>query len=182
MCPHANCKHVVYAMRVIAYLALAVFLGCTTEPNARLFVEHQAKRLDQATESDWVVDSEVVTAEPGSFPQPLTLRYTTLDEGGNAVGIGRNSIDSYGEAQVVRIDTIDKCVYRLPDVPPSYCIAEFDVLGFGSSMLLITAVSPTNDAPQVSDCIYYAVVDPSADVDVVRMQLEQERAVCQADH
>jgi hypothetical protein len=157
------------------WVALGMFVGlvgCTSE-NPSLIVERQAVPLDQATDAGWTRGSVILAGDAGAFtfPQPLSLRFTIVDDAAAAMPatqlISRGKVAIYGSGQLA--------VTAEPVCQPMSCTAELTIMEAGSSMVAIDADGPSGGE---RNCFYYAVVDATTDTDALRAELETQQRDC----
>ena len=167
-------------MNVRAWLLVGV-CACSdaAEPVGHLLVEYQPRDRAEVRDGDWSAGSAIVVADAPTFPQPVSVRVRVVDETGMDYGVGQVSLNMYGSSNLQPGETTSGCYYRLPDVAATYCTYDFDVVGPGSSMMIVTANAPYEGAAH-RDCVYYAVVDATSDVDGLRASLEAQAAKCRA--
>ena len=166
-------------MRWCFFVACCAACSATEAPVGNLLIEYQARDRADVRDADWSSGSAIVVAEAPSFPQPLSVRVRVVDDANADYGVAQVSLSMYGTTQLQAGDTTSGCYYRLPDVAASYCTYDFDVVGLGSSMILVTANAP-HDAP-VRDCFFYAIVDSTTDVDVLRASLDARVDTCRRE-
>jgi hypothetical protein len=161
------------------YRAAIVFIAATAcsedAPPAFVRIEHQPKRADATIGTDWVKGSGIeIVDDAAVFPRPVTFRFSVVDETATWVGVGRFSARPYGASLLQYIK--GECERRLPDVAADWCWMDFDVIGLGSNVFVVDVDSPH----PARDCIYYAVLDASADIDALRDELEAKVQGCRA--
>ncbi len=160
------------------FLALAICTACGGADEPPLFarIEHQPRALADVVEQEWVAGNEIVVDDTATFPQPLTVRYSIVDSAGVNVGIGQHMFSTDGTTQLARINgNVSGCRYPLPDEPAQFCTAEFNVQAFGSNLLLLYG-------DQATDCVYYAIVESTVDVEALRVELEGRATACRDAH
>lgn len=145
-------------------------------PVGNLLIEYQPRDRAEVLDADWPSGSAIVVTDAPSFPQPLAVRVRVVDDTKADYGVAHVSLSMYGTTQLQPGDTTSGCHYRLPDEAAVYCTYDLDVVGLGSSMLLVTANAPSDAT--VRDCFYYAVVDSTTDVEVLRASLDARADTC----
>jgi hypothetical protein len=151
-----------------------VIAGCSASPPVTLVVEYQAAHLLDTTPYGWHRGSTLVVDDSAEFPQPLTVRWSVLDDLGQTLYLRRTIAGTTGsETQLVRGESY--CVRDFLEDPPRYCMLEFSVVGYGGSLVVVEAET---DSAATRRCEYYAIVPSTGDSAVVRDELEREVADC----
>jgi hypothetical protein len=151
---------------------LWVLAGCNG-PNANVRIEHQPQHVNPTIDAGWNVGSAILVVDPATLPWPVTFRYTLVDDSGATLGIGRHDSGGYRISQLRGV--ADSCQYEYVEKGPLYCWRHMDVIGLGDSLFLVDAESPHGGD---RDCIYYALVDATADIDALRIELEAKARAC----
>jgi len=154
-------------------LFVACCTACSVEPVGHLLIEYQPRHAVVVEGGDWLRGNAIVVAEP-TFPQPLSVRVRVVDEADADYGVARGGLTIYSATQLQVVTS--GCHYARPDEAARYCAYDFDVVGPGASMLLVTANAPHDGT--LRDCFYYAIVPPTTDVDGLRATLDSQLAAC----
>jgi hypothetical protein len=151
---------------------LLLLAACAGE-NPDLVIERQAGTVAQATEDGWKRGSVILAGDAGTFtfPHSLALRISIVDdvtlEMPTALAIASSQLELSGAGQgTIAIE---------PVCEGMYCTAEVTISAAGETVLAVTADGPEGGE---RDCVYYAVVDASADTDALRANLEARQRDC----
>lgn len=165
-------------MRSWLILVCCVACGGDESNNVRTQVEHQSRTLLDATASDWLPGSLIVIDDAATFPRPVALRVTMLDDANQRIGLTRTMGPwVFGDAHLrwAAAARGSGCTYALPDEPAVSCGYELEIFEAGASVVGVTASSYADDA---TECFYYAIVDTATDMGALQADLETRVADC----
>ena len=152
-------------------------MSCSAE-TYELVVERQPVVLEQARSDAWIVGSGIATLDALTFPQPLTLRFSVVDDAANpklALPLKGVRFDTYGASQL-QVRAPQTCPRSTPDSAAVYCLSEFSVADAGLSMLVMHAETSAGIA---TTCFYYGVVDATFDAQSLRDEQEAKKRMCE---